>query len=305
MIIFYHDSYNIDLGVLNRLHPFDGLKFKKAFNDIQQLPGIVFDGPSHAIEQAKIAAFVDSLLKLLLLKKRYILRALEFPFLPLIPYTWIDRRILRPMRWAVEGTLCAAHKALSGNHCWNLSGGYHHASRASSEGFCIYNDIGIAITQLRKENEIGSDDRVLIIDVDAHHGNGNAYAFLEDRSITLLDIYNADIYPKNDFTRERVDINIPLGQGTKADTYLSKLEHGLKLLPTTAKLAFVIAGTDVLSGDRLGGLSLSIAGCTERDRLILERLSSLSIPSVFLGGGGYGPESHRAISASIMALYNR
>ena len=78
------------------------------------------------------------------------------------------------MRWGVAGTLEASKAALAGKNCWNLAGGYHHASQRSAEGFCLYNDIGIAHQELLKTGLLKSDDNILIIDVDAHNGNGNA-----------------------------------------------------------------------------------------------------------------------------------
>lgn len=303
MNIFYNKNYNIDLGVLNALHPFDGKKFAHVVGQIENLDSIVIKSPAGPISQDEINNFVDSLLKLLLLKKNYILQALEVPNLPLIPYSFIDKRILLPMRWGVTGTLSAARTALQGNNCWNLSGGYHHASRASSEGFCVYNDIGITMDILTRENVVNGNTRILIVDIDAHHGNGNAYVFMENKHVTIFDIYNNSIYPNNAYTKERVDINIPLKQGARGEMYLDKLAEGLSRLKESFDLAFVIAGTDVLSVDPLGGLNLTIDDCVARDAMVLEKLHALSTPAVFLGGGGYSKDSAKAIAESLRRLY--
>jgi histone deacetylase 11 len=303
MKIYYNQSYNIDLGILNRLHPFDGKKFRHVFDAIKDLESIEIVNPGNAIAQQEINNFVDALLELLLQKKRFILRALEIPYIPFLPYSFIDKRILSPMRWGVAGTLDAARSAMKGDNCWNLSGGYHHASRASSEGFCIYNDIGITVDILKREGVLGENSKILIVDVDAHHGNGNAYVFMENRNVTILDIYNNSIYPLNEYTKERLDINIPLLSGTNGEVYLSKLSDGMQGLNGNYDLAFVIAGTDVLSIDPLGGLNLSVEDCVERDSLVLQKLSSLSVPAVFLGGGGYSGGSAKAIAGSLKRLY--
>ncbi len=297
--VYYNDNYNINLGVLSALHPFDGAKFAKVIEDIEALHTIEIVDPETSVSEILIDDFVDSLQCLLLKKKRYILKALEVSYIPLIPFSWIDRKILLPMRWGVSGTIEASLSAISGKACWNLSGGYHHASRASSEGFCIYNDIGIALDVLKRNSKVSEDDAILIIDIDAHHGNGNAHIYMENSSVFLFDIYNNDIYPYSPYTKERVDINIPLRSGAKGDEYLDRLENSLNRLCGDFKLAFVIAGTDVLSSDPLGGLSLSISECAERDLLVARTLSELSIPFVFLGGGGYCSESAKAISAGI------
>lgn len=122
-------------------------------------------------------------------------------------------------------------------------------------------------------------------------------------SVSILDIYNNDIYPKSDYTKERVNINIPLRSKTSGDEYLTKLKSGLDKIDGKYKIAFVIAGTDVLDSDPLGGLRLSVMDCVNRDKLVYDKLNSLSIPCVFLGGGGYGKDSATAIIKSIAANY--
>jgi histone deacetylase 11 len=300
MITFYNPKYNINLGLLNKLHPFDGLKFAKVQRGIQSL-GIeerTIDAP---VSEAKLDAFAGEILRPLYSSKRYVLRALEVPYLPLLPFSVIDKRILAPMRWAVQGTIDGAEAALGGSDCWNLSGGYHHASRNSAEGFCIYNDVGIAVQDLRGRGLLDAGERVLIVDVDAHHGNGNAHVFLKDPSVEILDIYNGDIYPNSPTTKRRVDIGLPLPSGTSGGEYLSKLRDGLDRLTAGARLAFVIAGTDVLASDPLGALGLNLQECAERDRLVFARLKQLGVPAVFLAGGGYGRESADAMIAGITA----
>jgi histone deacetylase 11 len=302
---FYNPRYNIDLGVLNRLHPFDGRKFGRVVKEIEGAVGLSLVDVSAPVDEAAIARFASPLLQKLLLHKRYVLQALEVPYLPLVPLSFIDRKILEPMRWGAAGTLAAARVSVRGANCWNLAGGYHHASRTEAEGFCIYNDIGIAIQALRESGELSDSDEVLIVDIDAHHGNGNARVFMDDRRIRMLDIYNDDIYPRSPYTKERIDINLPLRMGTNGQEYLTRLEGGLSEIPGGARLAFVVAGTDVLASDPLGGLRLSVDDCVARDRLVLDRLAALGVPAVFTGGGGYGPESAAAMTRSLLAHAGR
>lgn len=297
--VFYSPHYNIDLGFLNRLHPFDGTKFQKVAEKIRDLDGVEMCQPQAPVSDTEINSFVDALQALVLKKKGYIMRALEVPKIPLIPFSWLDKKILLPMRWAVAGTEAAAISALEGQNSWNLSGGYHHASRNASEGFCIYNDIGIAIQQLREKGTLSADAKILIIDIDAHHGNGNAYVFMDDPMVTLFDIYNGQNYPDNKFTRARVDIDLPLRATTKGPEYLQQLEQGLQKIDSDYSIAFIVAGTDVLSTDPLGGLQLTIAECVERDALVAKSLLSLSVPFVFLGGGGYSVASAQTMISGI------
>jgi histone deacetylase 11 len=300
MKILYRPEYNIDLGLLNRLHPFDGCKFEKVFRAISNSQAADIVAPDEPVDDMAVNAFVDPLMRRLIKGKRYVLQALELPYIPLLPFGLIDRRVLLPMRWAVAGTIKGATLALSGESCRNLSGGYHHASRSAAEGFCVYNDIGMAYDQLIETRRLSASDRVLIIDVDAHHGNGNAYVFMENRNAVLLDMYNDDIYPKSEFTKNRVDISVPLRSGTLGSVYLEKLASALGSLKGPFKLAFVVAGTDVLASDPLGGLMLTVEECAQRDRLIEDRLRKLSVPWVFVAGGGYSRDSSRAMIASVV-----
>ena len=206
------------------------------------------------------------------------------------------------MRWGVAGTILGATKALENNDIyWNLSGGYHHAMQQAMEGFCIYNDIGITYQQLLKKNILKSDDKVLIIDTDAHHGNGNAYSFMENRQVTILDIYNASIYPLSNYSRERVDIPVPLMPGSQGKDYLEKYGQALDKLDSDYKIAFVVAGTDTLSVDKLGRLNLEIDDIAEREKMTLTALKNRGIPTVILGGGGYSKDSAKSVIKAIEA----
>jgi len=303
MNIYYNKKYNINLGLFAYLHPFDGKKFKQVFNEIKNLDSISIKSPAKPIAKEEINNFVDASLERWLPQKKYILQALEVPSLPLIPYSFIDNRILSPMRWGVAGTLAASRDALQGNRCWNMAGGYHHASRASSEGFCIYNDIGITVDILMREKVLDPNSRILIIDIDAHHGNGNALTFMNSKNVTILDIYNNNVYPTTANTKARVNIKLPLPIGTNADFYLSKLNDGLAQLKEAFDIAFVVAGTDVVSSDPLGGLNLTVKDCIERDVLVMNKLLAISTPCVFLGGGGYSKDSAQAIIGSLKVLY--
>lgn len=301
MKICYNDSVNIDLGILKYLHPFDGTKFRKVYNAVKEYSVIEFISPDSAISQTCIDNFVDPLVQRYLKHKEHILRALEVPSIPFIDLEFLDRKILSPMRWGVGGTLLSAETALATGFCWNLAGGYHHASPHSIEGFCIYNDIGIAHQELIKNGVLDAADKILIIDTDAHHGNGNARTFMENRNITILDVYNSDIYPTTPSTRNRVDIPVALKSGTPASDYLGSFQHALMKVSSDFRLAFVVAGTDVLACDKLGGFQLSIDDVVQREKITIDFLKKNRIPGVMLTGGGYSNESSVAIARSIIA----
>lgn len=302
MNIIYSKNYNINLGLLNYLHPFDGMKFKKIFDGLKSNATVNFIEPSAPVSMEVLDEYLSSIMRHRVRNKNGILQALEVPRIPFVSFSFLDRKILNPMRWGVAGTILGAESALNnGGIYWNLSGGYHHAMQNNMEGFCIYNDVGICYQQLIQNELIAHDDRILIIDTDAHHGNGNAYSFMENKQITILDIYNADIYPTSTYTRDRVDIPVPLSPGTNGKAYLQKYSEALEKLKDDYRLAFVIAGTDTLMSDKLGGLCLSIEDVIVRERITLQALRQRSIPTVILGGGGYSKDSAKSIIGAISA----
>jgi histone deacetylase 11 len=302
MKVIYSKHYNINLGLLSYLHPFDGAKFKSIYEGLKANKEVEFIEPSESVSMEIIDEFLSSIMRHRVRNKNGIFQALEVPRIPLINFSFLDRKILTPMRWGVAGTILGATQALkNGGVYWNLSGGYHHAMQQNMEGFCIYNDIGICYQQLIKNGLLSADDKILIIDTDAHHGNGNAYTFMDNDRVTLLDVYNAGIYPTSAYTRERVNIAVPLQPGTEGNTYLKLYKEALKKLDGDYRLAFVVAGTDVLTCDKLGGLCLSIDDVVAREKLTVEGLHERSIPTVILGGGGYSKESASCVISAVSA----
>ena len=302
MNVIYSKHYNIDLGLLNYLHPFDGKKFQSIYNSLKHHAGIDFILPDSPVSMEVVDEFLSSIMRHRVRNKNGIFRALEVPQIPFISFSFLDRKILTPMRWGVAGTILGASSALqTGELYWNVSGGYHHAMQQNMEGFCIYNDIGICHQQLLKSGLLKPEDRILIIDVDAHHGNGNAYTFMENRNVTILDVYNAGIYPASPYTRERVDIPLALQPGTEGPAYLSRYREALDKLGAHYRLAFVVAGTDVLTSDKLGGLCLNIDDVAQREKMTVQALKQRAIPTVMLGGGGYSKDSAKSVIQAITA----
>ncbi len=302
MNVIYSKNYNINLGLLSYLHPFDGTKFQTIYDGLKDNDRINFIEPSKPASMELIDSFLSSMMRKKVRDSVFIFRALEVPKIPLISFSFLDRKILSPMRWGVAGTVLAAQSALKNSGVyWNISGGYHHAMQQNMEGFCIYNDVGICYQQLLQDGLLSPDDKILIIDTDAHHGNGNAYTFMENKKVTILDVYNAGIYPTSGYTRDRVDIPVPLPPGTDGQTYLKKYSEALEKLDNDYCLAFVIAGSDTLMSDKLGGLCLTINEVAEREKLTLQALHKFATPSVILGGGGYSKESAKSVIRAILA----
>ena len=300
MNVIYSEHYNFDLGVLANLHPFEGMKFGKIHEALKDNPEVRFIEPDGPTSMDTIDQFLTSVMRHRVRNKNSVFDALEVPRLPFVSFEFLDEKILTPKRWGVAGTMLAASMVLdSGGTVWNLSGGYHHAMPQNMEGFCIYNDIGICHQQFIERGLLSPEDRILIVDTDAHHGNGNAHTFMENRRVTLLDVYNESIYPTSGYTRERVDISVPLPMWTDGESYLRRLQEALDRLDDDYRLAFVVAGTDTIASDQLGGLSLSIDDVAEREKMTLEALEKRAVPTVLTGAGGYSRDCAAAVTAAI------
>ncbi len=300
MDVIYSENYNFDLGVLANLHPFEGLKFGKIHEALKDHPQVRFIEPEGPMSMDAIDQFLTDDMRQRVRDKDSVFDALEVPRLPFVSYAFLEERILTPKRWGVAGTMLGASMVLdSGGTVWNLSGGYHHAMPQNMEGFCIYNDIGICHQQFIANGLLAPDDRILIVDTDAHHGNGNARTFMENRQVTLLDVYNELIYPIDEHTRERVDIPVPLAVGTEGETYLQQFEEALDLLEDDYRLAFVVAGTDTIHSDMLGCLKLTIDDVAEREKTTHNALEKRGVPTVLTGAGGYSQDCAAAVTRAI------
>jgi acetoin utilization deacetylase AcuC-like enzyme len=165
----------------------------------------------------------------------------------------------------------------------NIAGGTHHAFANRGEGFCILNDLAITANYL-----LGSKlaQKVLIVDIDVHQGNGTAALFQENPSVITFSMHGEKNYPHR---KERSDLDIGLPDGTDDATFLSLLDRNLKKLIGEVQPDFMLyqSGVDVLASDQLGRLSLTQSGVQARDRLVLSTAKSHDIPIMCCMGGGY------------------
>ncbi|HSN13517.1 MAG TPA: histone deacetylase, partial [Anaeromyxobacteraceae bacterium] len=199
--------------------------------------------------------------------------------------------VLTSVRLACGGTLGAARETLRTRvPAVNLLGGFHHAAPGAAGGFCPVNDMAVAIATLRAEGFAG---RAVVLDLDAHPPDGTAACLARDRNSWIGSLSGSD------WGRlERADETV-LPEGTGDAEYLKALSALLGRMPRP-KLAFVVAGGDVLAGDRLGMLGLSLRGARERDLAVASALRG--VPSVWLPGGGYHRDAWRVLAGSAMAL---
>ncbi len=197
----------------------------------------------------------------------------------------LDRFLLRRSLAAVGGTVLAARLALEEGLACNLAGGGHHAQAAMPAGFCLFNDIAVAVRVLRAE---GLVSRVLIVDLDVHQGDGTALLLADDAGVFCLSLHCRTNYPSR---KARGSLDIALDPGTGDGAYLAVLGRILPVLLERLRPDLVLydAGVDPHGADRLGRLSLTDAGLAQRDALVLESCRRAGIAVATVTGGGYGP----------------
>jgi acetoin utilization deacetylase AcuC-like enzyme len=202
--------------------------------------------------------------------------------------------LLDTLRRVCGGTVEAARLALArGRPVINMAGGYHHAAPGHGGGFCAINDIAVALAALRDEGFQGS---TVVLDLDAHPPDGTAACFAGDAKVWIGSISGSDWH-------------VPLGadevllpEGSGDTEYLTALRALLGRMPR-ADMAFVIAGGDVLRGDRFGRLGMTLEGVRERDLAVARALRR--VPSVWLPGGGYHPEAWKVFAGSVLVVGGR
>ncbi len=194
---------------------------------------------------------------------------------------WSESLVRRSF-YAVGGTIAAARMALETGIGSNLAGGTHHSFADRGEGFCVLNDVAIAIRTLQRDLRIR---RSAIVDCDVHQGNGTATIFAGDAQVFTLSIHGAKNYP---LFKARSTLDVELDDGTGDEPYLSALTSSLpSVFAHQPDIVFYLGGADPYAGDKLGRLSLSIAGLRERDELVLRACRNHAIPIVTVMSGGY------------------
>ena len=198
---------------------------------------------------------------------------------------WSPQLVDRGRR-SVAGTLAAARHALGHGVAMNLGGGTHHAGQDFARGYCLFNDVAVAVAALRRE---GAAERVLVVDCDVHQGDGTADLLGPDPDCFTLSLHGARNYP---FQRIPSDLDVDLPSGTGDDAYLEALSDALDVAVPRARadLAFYLAGADPWEGDRLGRLSLTKAGLAARDELVLDRLREAGARVCVVLAGGYAED---------------
>ena len=335
--IVYHPDYNITCGGLERLHPFDSAKYRRALDQITsqlQLTSQHFYQPDHKVTDKDLQEVHKPEYLNSLNSSSNIGQIVGIPmgFLPNFLLQW---RLLNPMRWATQGTIDAAQLALKKGVGINLGGGYHHAKPDEGGGFCFFADIPLAIKKLR---ETQSDLAVMYVDLDAHQGNGVEYCMDNDPNWYTLDCYSENNYPGSFQKYPRQKINKPLTQqaiycaecltqyndrvrGRPGPTrcencnkaYLENLQQGLsdafnefkQKYHDQPKIMFYNAGTDCYVDDPLGLMKVTDQGIIDRDEFVFQTAKDNNIPICMTTSGGYTKKSAQLIGASIINLQRK
>lgn len=211
------------------------------------------------------------------------IRTLELPWIP---------ELVEGFRLMTGGTCQTAQLALGAGIAVHLGGGLHHAFPDHGEGFCLFNDVAVAIRKLQREGRL---ERAAVVDCDAHQGNGTAFIFAADSSVFTFSIHQQLNYPA---WKPASDLDIGLADGTGDGEYLARLAETLpKVVDSRPELIVYLAGSDPFKEDQLGGLALTLEGLRQRDQLVLDAAAAAGVPVAIVLAGGYAVRVEDTVTA--------
>ena len=301
--IVFHANYDISLCGLEKLHPFDTKKYGKiaqylraAFNlslkNFYQ-PTKISDSDLNLVHTA---AYLESLQDSAVVAKISEVWPLRY-----LPNFLLQRNLLDSMRYATAGTVLGAELAMQYGWAINLAGGYHHAKKDNGEGFCFFADIPLAIKKLRVVNP---DLKVLIVDLDAHQGNGLESILGTDPQTYIFDMYSQNNYPYDVAVYQYIDFNHPLPDWIANEVYLAILKTNLPSAIEAVKPDLIIynAGTDPFEKDPLGKMKITAQGIMGRDAFVWTQAFAHKIPILMVLSGGYSAESAQIVGTSVKKI---
>jgi acetoin utilization deacetylase AcuC-like enzyme len=273
--LVYHEHYDLHFGD----HVFPSKKFKWLHDRLLRTGFAVeedFVAPSPATDAdlllAHDRAWIDKLANGTLSYQEAL--QLEVPY---------SRYLVEGFWLAAGGSILAARLAVRDGIGYNVGGGFHHAYPDHGEGFCALNDIAVAVRRVQRDRLI---ERAMVVDCDVHQGNGTAAIFAGDASVFTLSIHQFNNYPAQ---KPPSSLDIDLADGVTDDEYLNRLSDGYRpaLRSFRPELIVYVAGADPYCDDQLGGLSLSLDGLRERDRLVIGSALEAGVPVAIVLAGGY------------------
>ncbi len=301
--LIYHPKYNITAFGLERLHPFDSVKYGR-IHDWLIRQGIRKPGDFTApractpedLRRVHTAEYLQRLKS-----RAELYRILEVSAVRYLPSWFTDWRVLAPMRLAAGGTVLACQLAREQGLAINLGGGYHHASHDHTHGFCVYADTPLALKTMHDEKPFRS---VLVVDTDAHQGDGTADTIRDWPWAHMVDFFEDALFPK---PKSKEEFPVPLRSNLGGAEYLDILRDNLAVALDRFEPEFVVynAGSDVLLSDPITTLMLSPQEMAERDLHVVSEVRSRGIPLAMVLSGGYGPQSWQSHAQSIEAIVTR
>lgn len=312
--IVYSPKYDIPLknkyiflGTEIKLHDFDIQKYKNIAQILHSKLYLEYSKPETITDKDILMVHTNDYIKSLNNPKN-ISNISEIDIFKYIPNFLIQTLFLDKIKQSCGGTYAACKLALE-NKKWaiNLGGGYHHAESDNSSGFCFFNDIAIAIKKL--EQELNKSIKILIIDLDAHLGNGNNIIFKDSKNVFIFDIHNKKIFPENkqDYYFEKDFIYPVNGNKINDKKYLKILNKNLQNIinKINPELMIYNAGTDIYEKDPLGNMNITKDGIIKRDEIVFNTAKINKIPITMVLSGGYHEDSATIISESIINLFNK
>jgi len=298
-LVVWSPGYRVSFFGVERLHPIDTYRADKVAAHLvdEGLLGMDdFAVPAPASDE-RLRRVHDADYLASLHDTPVLARAIEVPVPDVFPRAVVERRVRRAFRLAAEGTVVAAAGALQTGLGINLGGGFHHARPSLGHGFCIYGDVALAIATLRDEGFTG---KVLIVDTDAHQGDGNHAFFATDPSVFSLSVHEGDLFPHPKLAGD-LDLMLSSGDG---DAELMAALDRVEVVVDEQQPALIVhvAGADVLHDDPLTGLQVTVDGLVARDLRVLQLARERGIPLVHTLAGGYGPSAALAQSRSVAAM---
>ena len=216
-------------------------------------------------------------------------KTLEKDRIKKIGFPLIDSVIRRSLV-ATGGTVLAAKLAINFGIACNTAGGSHHANYFGGSGYCVFNDVAVASHYLINR---GLANKILIVDLDVHQGNGNADIFKDNRNVFTFSMHSKSNYPTK---KSKSDMDIDLEDNLEDGTYIKKLKYCLyELNKKNFDFVFYIAGVDIHFNDRLGKLKISDEGVRLRDEIVIENFFLKKIPLCGVLGGGYNKDFSKLV----------
>ncbi|MFH1594326.1 MAG: histone deacetylase [Candidatus Omnitrophota bacterium] len=274
--IAYSDRYYIDIGA----HVFPTVKYKlikdRLSKDLTIVNRIEFVEPVRASDTDILRVHTEEYLNKLKFGKlsHQEVLTLELPY---------SKELAYGAMLCCGGTIRAVEAALNDGLGVHLGGGFHHAFPDHGEGFCVLNDIAVAV---KKEIGEGRIKRALIVDCDLHQGNGTAFIFQNEDRVFTFSIHQENNYP---FHKPKSDLDIGLQDRTKDKMYLEHLNDNIPKIISSFKpeLVVYVAGADPFESDQIGNLALTKRGLKDRDEFIYNQARNYQIPVAVVLAGGY------------------